>query len=225
MVLHYGDMTDATNLIRLLQETQPDEIYNRAAQSHVQVSFETPEYTAMPARHTAAAGSDPKSSPRGQDPILPGLHIRTIRCPGYAAEGDYPVLSTLAIRGAKLYAYWITVNYRPSRRSNASTIFWIVAATAWLACGSKLMNELFRPMSFVTGLSFVDGRHGDGTPPSHARPPQRDGFVRARSHQAPVAGREFMDVDDLADALVFLMERYDEAGRSMLATVWRARRI
>src|SRR3970282_502844 len=45
-VLHYGDMTDATNLIRIVQETQPDEIYNLAAQSHVQVSFETPEYTA-----------------------------------------------------------------------------------------------------------------------------------------------------------------------------------
>ena len=44
--LHYGDLTDATNLIRLVQETQPDEIYNLAAQSHVQVSFETPEYTA-----------------------------------------------------------------------------------------------------------------------------------------------------------------------------------
>src|SRR5260370_8461071 len=46
--LHYGDMTDATNIIRLVQETQPDEIYNLAAQSHVQVSFETPEYTANP---------------------------------------------------------------------------------------------------------------------------------------------------------------------------------
>ena len=44
--LHYGDLTDSTNLIRLVQETQPDEIYNLAAQSHVQVSFETPEYTA-----------------------------------------------------------------------------------------------------------------------------------------------------------------------------------
>src|SRR3989338_2387261 len=44
--MHYGDMTDATNLIRLVQETRPDEIYNLAAQSHVQVSFETPEYTA-----------------------------------------------------------------------------------------------------------------------------------------------------------------------------------
>src|SRR5690606_30804457 len=44
--LHYGDLTDATNLIRLIQETQPDEIYNLAAQSHVKVSFETPEYTA-----------------------------------------------------------------------------------------------------------------------------------------------------------------------------------
>ena len=46
MTLHYGDMTDATNLIRIIQEVQPDEIYNLAAQSHVQVSFETPEYTA-----------------------------------------------------------------------------------------------------------------------------------------------------------------------------------
>ena len=46
MHLHYGDMTDATNLIRIIQEVQPDEIYNLAAQSHVQVSFETPEYTA-----------------------------------------------------------------------------------------------------------------------------------------------------------------------------------
>jgi len=45
-VLHYGDLTDATNLIRIIQEVQPDEIYNLAAQSHVQVSFETPEYTA-----------------------------------------------------------------------------------------------------------------------------------------------------------------------------------
>src|SRR6266851_10007992 len=45
-VLHYGDLTDATNLIRIVQDTQPDEIYNLAAQSHVQVSFETPEYTA-----------------------------------------------------------------------------------------------------------------------------------------------------------------------------------
>lgn len=45
-ILHYGDLTDATNIIRIVQETQPDEIYNLAAQSHVQVSFETPEYTA-----------------------------------------------------------------------------------------------------------------------------------------------------------------------------------
>ena len=46
LFLHYGDLTDATNLIRIMQETQPDEVYNLAAQSHVQVSFETPEYTA-----------------------------------------------------------------------------------------------------------------------------------------------------------------------------------
>ena len=49
--LHYGDVTDATNIIRIVQETQPDEIYNLAAQSHVQVSFETPEYTALSLIH------------------------------------------------------------------------------------------------------------------------------------------------------------------------------
>ena len=78
--LHYGDMTDSTNLIRLVQETQPDEIYNLAAQSHVQVSFETPEYTA------------------NADAVGP-------RSP-YA--------------GAKLYAYWITVNYREAYGIHAS---------------------------------------------------------------------------------------------------------
>ena len=56
MHLHFGDVTDATNIIRVVQEVQPDEIYNLAAQSHVQVSFETPEYTAMAAARIAGTG-------------------------------------------------------------------------------------------------------------------------------------------------------------------------
>jgi GDPmannose 4,6-dehydratase len=75
-ILHYGDLTDATNLIRVIQEVQPDEIYNLAAQSHVQVSFETPEYTANSdalgditvARGITFIGADAK------DPVLSGFH-------------------------------------------------------------------------------------------------------------------------------------------------------
>ncbi len=79
--LHYGDLTDSTNLIRIIQETQPDEIYNLAAMSHVQVSFETPEYT---------ANADGIGTLRileavrllgltSKDPDLPGFHFRTVR--------------------------------------------------------------------------------------------------------------------------------------------------
>ena len=79
--LHFGDMTDATNLIRLVQETQPDEIYNLAAQSHVQVSFETPEYTAnADALGTLApARSDPHPAARGKGALLSGLDLRALR--------------------------------------------------------------------------------------------------------------------------------------------------
>ena len=90
--MHYGDMTDATNLIRVIQETQPDEIYNLAAQSHVQVSFETPEYT---------ANADALGTLRLLEamrilglerplPLLPGLDVRDVR-PGAGdpAEGDH----------------------------------------------------------------------------------------------------------------------------------------
>ena len=81
LFLHYGDLTDATNLIRIVQETQPDEIYNLAAQSHVQVSFETPEYT---------ANADALGTLRlleairilgleREDPLLPGLDLRAVR--------------------------------------------------------------------------------------------------------------------------------------------------
>jgi GDPmannose 4,6-dehydratase len=113
--LHYGDMTDATNLIRIVQQTQPDEIYNLAAQSHVQVSFETPEYTA------------------NADAIGPLRLLEAVRILGLEKKTRFYQASTSELYGlvretpqsektpfyprspygaAKLYGYWITVNYR-----------------------------------------------------------------------------------------------------------------
>lgn len=113
--LHYGDMTDATNLIRIIQETQPDEIYNLAAQSHVQVSFDTPEYT---------ANSDALGTLR----ILEALRILglTKKTKFYQASTSElygkvqetpqkettPFYPRSPYAAAKIYAYWITVNYR-----------------------------------------------------------------------------------------------------------------
>ncbi len=86
--LHYGDLTDSTNLIRIIQQVQPDEIYNLAAMSHVTVSFETPEYTA----NTDGIGA-----------------LRILETPQKETTPFYP-RSPYAV--AKLYAYWNTVNYR-----------------------------------------------------------------------------------------------------------------
>src|SRR5690606_6996733 len=113
--LHYGDLTDATNLIRIVQETQPDEIYNLAAQSHVQVSFDTPEYTAK------------------ADGLATLRLLEAIRLLGLGGKCRFYQAATSELYGlvqevpqtertpfyprspyavAKLYAYWITVNYR-----------------------------------------------------------------------------------------------------------------
>lgn len=113
--LHYGDLTDSSNLIRIIQQTQPDEIYNLAAQSHVQVSFETPEYTA-------------NSDAMGVLRILEAIRIL-----GLVSKTRFYQASTSEMYGkvqeipqkettpfyprspygvAKLYGYWITVNYR-----------------------------------------------------------------------------------------------------------------
>jgi GDPmannose 4,6-dehydratase len=121
--LHYGDLTDATNLIRLIQETQPTEIYNLAAQSHVQVSFETPEYT---------ANSDALGTLR----LLEAIRIlrlekrvrfyqaSTSELYGNAAVRPQDETTPFAPRSpygaAKLYAYWITVNYREAYGMHAS---------------------------------------------------------------------------------------------------------
>jgi GDPmannose 4,6-dehydratase len=122
LILHYGDMTDATNLIRIVQETQPDEIYNLAAQSHVQVSFETAEYT---------ANADGLGTLRLLEAIrLLGLSSRTRFYQASTSElyGNRPApqseLTGFAPRSpyaaAKLYAYWITVNYREAHGLHAS---------------------------------------------------------------------------------------------------------
>ncbi len=121
--LHYGDMTDSTNLIRIVQETQPDEIYNLAAQSHVQVSFETAEYTA------------------NADGIGTLRLLEAIRLLGLVKKTRFYQASTSELYGlvqevpqrettpfyprspyaaAKLYAYWITVNYREAYGMHAS---------------------------------------------------------------------------------------------------------
>jgi GDPmannose 4,6-dehydratase len=121
--MHYGDMTDATNLIRLVQETQPTEIYNLAAQSHVQVSFETPEYT---------ANADGLGTLR----LLEAMRILKIadRVRFYQASTselygmvqETPQRETTPFRPrspyavAKLYGYWIVVNYREAYGMHAS---------------------------------------------------------------------------------------------------------
>ncbi|MGE0096338.1 MAG: GDP-mannose 4,6-dehydratase [Alphaproteobacteria bacterium] len=121
--LHYGDMTDATNLIRLVQESQPTEIYNLAAQSHVQVSFETPEYT---------ANVDALGTLR----LLEAIRILKMeeRARFYQASTselfglvqETPQRETTPFRprspyaAAKLYAYWVTVNYREAYGMHAS---------------------------------------------------------------------------------------------------------
>lgn len=113
--LHYGDLTDSTNLIRIIQEVQPDEIYNLAAQSHVKVSFETPEYT---------ANSDALGTLRLLEAIrILGLEKKTrfyqastSELYGKVAEipqtEKTPFNPRSPYAAAKLYAYWITVNYR-----------------------------------------------------------------------------------------------------------------
>jgi GDPmannose 4,6-dehydratase len=122
-ILHYGDMTDSTNLIRVVQEVQPDEIYNLAAQSHVHVSFETPEYTA------------------NADAIGTLRLLEAIRLLGLVEKTRFYQASTSELYGkvqevpqsettpfyprspyaaAKLYAYWMTVNYREAYGLHAS---------------------------------------------------------------------------------------------------------
>lgn len=114
-VLHFGDLTDSTNVIRIVQQVQPDEIYNLAAQSHVQVSFETPEYTA----NADAIGTlrlleairilDMTKRTRFYQASTSELYGKAQSVPQNESTPFYP-RSPYGV--AKLYAYWIVVNYR-----------------------------------------------------------------------------------------------------------------
>ena len=139
-ILHYGDMTDSTNLIRVVQEVQPDEIYNLAAQSHVAVSFETPEYTA----NTDAIGPlrlleairllKLTDKTRFYQASTSELYGQVQETPQTETTPFYP-RSPYAV--AKLYAYWIAVNYRE--------------AYGMFACNGILFNH----ESPVRGETFV----------------------------------------------------------------------
>jgi len=140
LILHYGDLTDATNLIRVVQEVQPDEIYNLAAQSHVAVSFETPEYT---------ANADAIGTLRLLEAIrILGLEERTRfyqastselygKVQAIPQDETTPFYPRSPYAAAKLYAYWITVNYRE--------------AYGMFACNGILFNH----ESPVRGETFV----------------------------------------------------------------------
>jgi GDPmannose 4,6-dehydratase len=123
LILHYGDMTDATNIVRIVKETQPDEIYNLAAQSHVQVSFETAEYT---------GNADALGTLRFLEAIrLLGMEGSTRfyqastselfgRAPQIPQTEQTPFHPRSPYAAAKLYAYWVTVNYREAYGMHAS---------------------------------------------------------------------------------------------------------
>ncbi len=139
-ILHYGDLTDATNLIRIMQDVQPDEVYNLGAQSHVKVSFETPEYT---------ANSDALGALRVLEAVrILGLGERTKFYQASTSElyglvqevpqnEETPFYPRSPYGVAKLYAYWITVNYRE--------------AYNFFACNGILFNH----ESPIRGETFV----------------------------------------------------------------------
>jgi len=138
--MHYGDLTDSTNLIRIMQEIRPDEVYNLAAQSHVQVSFESPEYTA----NTDALGAlrlleairmlKLEKTTRFYQASTSELYGKVQEIPQTEKTPFYP-RSPYAV--AKLYAYWITINYRE--------------AYGLFACNGILFNH----ESPVRGETFV----------------------------------------------------------------------
>jgi len=152
LVLHYGDLTDSTNLIRIIQQVQPDEIYNLGAQSHVAVSFESPEYT---------ANSDALGTLRILEAVrILGL-IEKTRIYQASTSELYGLVQEIPQREstpfyprspygvAKLYAYWITVNYRESY--------------GMYACNGILFNhesprrgETFVTRKITRGLARID---------------------------------------------------------------------
>tara|TARA_A100001035_G_C27779318_1_gene500848 strand:- start:652 stop:1779 length:1128 start_codon:yes stop_codon:yes gene_type:complete len=152
LILHYGDLTDSTNLIRIIQQVQPDEIYNLGAQSHVAVSFETPEYTA----NADAIGTlrileavrilNLSKKTKIYQASTSELYGKVQEIPQKESTPFYP-RSPYAV--AKLYAYWITINYRE--------------AYGLFACNGILFNheshrrgETFVTRKITRGLARID---------------------------------------------------------------------
>jgi len=152
LVLHYGDLTDSTNLIRIIQQVQPDEIYNLGAQSHVAVSFESPEYTA----NSDALGTlrileavrilDMINKTRIYQASTSELYGLVQEIPQKETTPFYP-RSPYGV--AKLYAYWITINYRESYGMYA-------CSTILFNHGISRRGETFVTRKITRGLSRID---------------------------------------------------------------------
>src|SRR5690349_20769335 len=229
LFLHYGDLTDATNLIRIIQQVQPDEIYNLAAQSHVAVSFETPEYT---------ANSDALGTLR---------ILEAIRILGLEKKARFYQASTSEMFGkvqeipqkettpfyprspygvAKVYGYWITVNYRESY--------------GMYACNGILFNHEspVRGETFVTRkitralarialgmqdclyLGNLDARRDWGHAKDFVRgmwmmlqQPQAEDYVLATGEQHSVRDFVVAAAAELGISLVFENKNQDEVGK------------
>src|ERR1700719_612655 len=154
LTLHYGDLTDSTNLIRIIQEVQPDEIYNLAAQSHVAVSFESPEYTANSDAvgtlllHEAMRILGMEKTARFYQASTSEMFGKVQEIPQKETTPFYP---RSPYGAAKVYAYWITVNYRE--------------AYGLYACNGILFNhesplrgETFVSRKITRALTRISGR-------------------------------------------------------------------
>ena len=184
--LHYGDLTDTSNLIRILREVQPDEVYNLGAQSHVAVSFEAPEYTADVDAHRARCGCSRRIRFLGLEKKTRFYQASTSELYGLVQETPQRETTPFHPRSpyavAKLYAYWITVNYRE--------------AYGIYACNGILFNhesprrgETFVTRKITRGLR--QHRPGAGEMPLH-------GQHRRAARLGPCQGLRAHAVDDAA---------------------------
>src|SRR5271154_1193025 len=192
--LHYGDMTDSTNLIRIIQEVQPTEIYNLAAQSHVRVSFETPEYTANADALGTLRLLEAVRILRLEDKVR-FYQASTSELFGMAQEAPQrettPFYPRSPYAAAKLYAYWITVNYREAYKMHASNgiLFNHEGPTR---------GETFVTRKITRAVAAIELGLQNRLKPS----------VAVWGTGAP--RREFLDADDFADACVFVMKSYSD---------------
>ena len=178
--MHYGDMTDATNLIRLIQEHQPDEIYNLAAQSHVQVSFETPEYTA----NADALGTlrlleairilGIKDKVRFYQASTSELYGKVQEIPQRETTPFYPRSPYAA---AKLYAYWITVNYREAYGMHASN-------GILFNHEGPMRGETFVTRKITRAVAAIEQGHAGAALSRQPLTPSATGAMRATSSKA-----------------------------------------